>query len=191
MATVTGYTAARMDAIEAASVVDGDVVGDNLILTKHDGSTVNAGNVRGPQGNTGPTGPTGPASIALNAWPIGSIFIGAVSTSPATLLGGGTWARFGQGRVLVSQSSDTDFDVAEKTGGTKTHTLTTAELAAHTHAIATGHSGAGGTSRPSDSGGSGTGAVVTTGSVTESTGSGTAFSIVQPYIVVYMWKRTA
>lgn len=48
MAAVTGLTAARMLAIEAASVVDGEVVGDDLILTKHDGSTVNAGNVRGP-----------------------------------------------------------------------------------------------------------------------------------------------
>src|SRR4051812_17753160 len=54
MATITGLTADRMLAIEAASVVDGDVVGDNLILTKHDGSTVNAGNVRGPQGVPGP-----------------------------------------------------------------------------------------------------------------------------------------
>lgn len=191
MATVTGYTAARMDAIEAASVVDGDVVGNNLILTKHDGSTINAGNVKGPTGATGATGPTGPASIKLDAWPIGSIFISAVTTSPATLLGGGTWARFGLGRVLISQSSDTDFDTAEETGGSKTHTLTTSELAAHTHNLATGHSGAGGTSRPSDSGGSGTGAVITTGSVTESSGSGTPFNIMPPYIVVYMWKRTA
>lgn len=50
MATVTGLTAARMLAIEAASIVDGDIVGDNLILTKHDGSTVDAGNARGPSG---------------------------------------------------------------------------------------------------------------------------------------------
>lgn len=42
--------------IEAASIVDGEVVGDNLILTKHDASTINAGNVRGPQGDPGPTG---------------------------------------------------------------------------------------------------------------------------------------
>lgn len=50
MATITGLTAARMLAIEAASVVDGSIVGDNLILEKHDASTVDAGNVRGPQG---------------------------------------------------------------------------------------------------------------------------------------------
>lgn len=53
MATVTGFTSGRMLAIEAGSVVSGAVSGDNLILTKHDGSTINAGNVRGPQGVTG------------------------------------------------------------------------------------------------------------------------------------------
>lgn len=56
MATVTGLTAARMLAIEAASVVDGDIVGDDLILTKHDGTQINAGDVRGPAGPTGPVG---------------------------------------------------------------------------------------------------------------------------------------
>lgn len=56
MATVTGLTAARMLEIEAASIVDGEVVGDNLILTKHDASTINAGSVRGPQGDAGPAG---------------------------------------------------------------------------------------------------------------------------------------
>lgn len=44
MATVTGLTAARMLEIEAASVVDGDINGSgHLILTKHDGSTIDAG----------------------------------------------------------------------------------------------------------------------------------------------------
>jgi hypothetical protein len=53
MGIVTGLTAARMMAIEAASVVSGIVSGDNLILTKHDGSTINAGNVRGATGAPG------------------------------------------------------------------------------------------------------------------------------------------
>lgn len=56
MTTVTSLTADRMLAIEAASVIDGDVVGDNLILTKHDGSQINAGSVRGAQGVPGPVG---------------------------------------------------------------------------------------------------------------------------------------
>lgn len=68
MATVTGMTAERMLAIEAASVVDGDVVGDNLVLTKHDGSTIDAGDVRGPAGAAGAPGAV--ASVAQEAWHI-------------------------------------------------------------------------------------------------------------------------
>lgn len=54
MATITGLTAARMAAIEAASVISGVVNGDNLILTQFNGTTINAGNVRGPIGPIGP-----------------------------------------------------------------------------------------------------------------------------------------
>jgi Concanavalin A-like lectin/glucanases superfamily len=56
MTTVTGMTASRMMEIEASSVIDGDVIGDELILTRHDGQQINAGNVRGPQGIQGPVG---------------------------------------------------------------------------------------------------------------------------------------
>jgi len=56
MATITGLTAERMLEIEAASVVDGDIVGNDLILARQDGSIINAGNVRGPAGPTGPMG---------------------------------------------------------------------------------------------------------------------------------------
>jgi hypothetical protein len=56
MTTVTSLTADRMLAIEAASVVDGDVIGGNLILTKHDGSQIDAGSVQGPAGPQGPMG---------------------------------------------------------------------------------------------------------------------------------------
>lgn len=59
MATVTGLTAERMLEIEAASIVDGDVVAGNLILTKHDGSQINAGSVVGPTGAAGNDGATG------------------------------------------------------------------------------------------------------------------------------------
>lgn len=61
MGTVTVFTADRMLAIENGTVVDGDVVGDNLILTTKDGTPIDAGNVRGPQGDTGATGNTGAA----------------------------------------------------------------------------------------------------------------------------------
>lgn len=60
MGSVTGLTAARMLAIEAASVVGGAISGNDLVLTKHDGTTFNAGNVRGPQGPQGYQGVQGP-----------------------------------------------------------------------------------------------------------------------------------
>ncbi len=73
MATITGLTADRMLAIEDASIVDGEIVGSNLILTKHDGTTIDAGPVIGPPGPQGPTGPAGVASIPgeIKLWPGG------------------------------------------------------------------------------------------------------------------------
>lgn len=59
MATITGLTADRMLEIEAESVVSGEIVGGNLILTKFDGSTIDAGPVLGPAGPVGPMGPGG------------------------------------------------------------------------------------------------------------------------------------
>ena len=73
MATITGLTAARMLEIEGASVVEGEIIGSNLILTKHDGSTIDAGPVIGPVGPVGPMGPSGVSSIPgeVKLWPGG------------------------------------------------------------------------------------------------------------------------
>jgi hypothetical protein len=80
------------------------------------------------------------AFTPIDAWPVGSIYIGVTATSPTTLLGGGTWVRFGNGRMMVSQSIDVDFDTVEEMGGTKTHTLTEANLGSHDHTMAHTHS---------------------------------------------------
>ena len=131
-------------------------------------------------------------------YPVGSIYINAgVSTSPATLMGFGTWVRYGEGRVLVSQDgSDTAFDTLGETGGSKTHTLTTSELPSHSHNIDTEYypqieyyGGAEVNVLAFRNNTSPDGADATTASAT--TGSGTAHNILQPYIVVYMWRRTA
>ena len=136
---------------------------------------------------------TGVTATIANAYPVGSIYMNASNaTNPGTLLGFGTWAAFGAGRVLVGiDSSDTDFDGAEETGGSKTHALTTGELAAHNHAVGsndsgTGPGGAAGNQEHVRDAGVGNGPVTPT----STTGSGTAHNNVQPYIVVYMWKRT-
>lgn len=77
MATVTGFTAARMQAIEDSAIVGGTVLGGNLILTKHSGATINAGSVIGPVGPTGPTGATSIAVCTSGTRPTGgSLFAG-------------------------------------------------------------------------------------------------------------------
>ena len=137
---------------------------------------------------------TGVTATIANAYPVGSIYMNASNaTNPGTLLGFGTWAAFGAGRVLVGiDSSDTDFDGAEETGGSKTHALTTGELAAHNHAVGsndsgTGPGGAAGNQEHVRDAGVGNGPATPT----STTGSGAAHNNVQPYIVVYMWKRTS
>ena len=128
-------------------------------------------------------------------YPVGSIYTNAgVATNPGTLLGFGTWTEFGAGRVIVGvDSTDTDFDAVRETGGSKTdsHSLSIAELPAHTHQLGSNDSGTG-TGGASNveftrSFGEGNGASVTSSSV----GSGNAHTIVQPYITAYMWRRTA
>ena len=129
-------------------------------------------------------------------YPIGSIYINAqyIATSPATLMGFGTWVRFGEGKVLVSQSSsETEFNAAQETGGSKTTTLTESELPAHTHThtVQTGRSYSSSTGGPPIVQGSNNVLIYEQAVTTSSTGSGQSFSNLQPYIVVTMWQRTA
>tara|TARA_Y100000022_G_scaffold124084_1_gene107454 strand:- start:440 stop:1024 length:585 start_codon:yes stop_codon:yes gene_type:complete len=137
---------------------------------------------------------TGVTATISNAYPVGSIYMNCSNaTNPATLLGFGTWSAFGEGRVLIGiDSSDSDFDSAEETGGSKTHTLTEAQLPSHRHTIGSndstaGFGGAAGNQEFVQDAGTGIGNPCNT----SFTGSGQAHPIVQPYIVVYMWKRTA
>jgi hypothetical protein len=137
---------------------------------------------------------SGVTATISNAYPVGSIYMNASNaTNPATLLGFGTWTAFGAGRVLIGiDSSDTDFDSAEETGGSKTHALTIGELASHNHTVGsndsgTGTGGAAGNMELVRDAGTGNGPAVTS----STTGDGDAHNNVQPYIVVYMWKRTA
>ena len=137
---------------------------------------------------------TGVTATIANDYPVGSIYMNCSNaTNPGTLLGFGTWSSFGAGRVLIGiDSSDSDFDGAEQTGGSKTHTLTEAQLPSHRHTVGsndsgTGTGGAAGNMELVRDAGTGNGPSVNS----SFTGSGQAHTIVQPYIVVYMWKRTA
>ena len=149
------------------------------------------------------------AAIAL-LYPVGSIYTNATSsTNPSTLLGFGTWTAFGAGRVMVGfDSGNALFDSAEETGGSAnaivvshTHTATSTD-SGHTHVIATPVRGltSGGVSgwQGANTGDSYTSsasvtnttqATITTSISTE--GSSATNANYQPYITVYMWKRTA
>ena len=123
-------------------------------------------------------------------YPVGSIYINAaVTTNPATLLGFGTWSEFGTGRVLVGQNtSDSDFDSLQETGGAKTHTLTTSQLPSHTHTSALRGNGENEeVSFPAAADSTNPGRTMTT----DATGGGQGHNNLQPYIVVKMWRRTA
>jgi len=145
--------------------------------------------------------------VLSSVYPVGSIFISTSSTSPATSLGFGSWSRFGEGKMLVSQSSsDSDFDTAEETGGAKTHTLSESNLAEHSHFTLNSGNGfpnqvsSNGalTKTTNSNGGAGNNDYVSFGvsaqanqSPSSNTGSGTAVNHMNPYIVTYMWKRTS
>jgi microcystin-dependent protein len=63
MATVTGFTSDRMRIIENTTVVDGEVRTDNLILVTREGTEIDAGSVRGPQGVKGDVGEVSQAEL--------------------------------------------------------------------------------------------------------------------------------
>ena len=145
-------------------------------------------------------------------YPVGSIYMSTVSTNPATLFGFGTWEAMPAGRVLLAQGKSswgTTYN-AGSTGGEATHQLTVGELPQHTHTASTNTTGshvhtytwrnyqgwAGSKSATKvweDT------ATNNTGSAGEhshtvtinNTGSNQAHNNLQPYIAVYIWKRTA
>ena len=137
--------------------------------------------------------------------PVGSLYFNATnSTNPGTLLGFGTWTAFGAGRVLVGfDSTNALFDTAEETGGSAnavvvshTHTATVTDPG-HLHTFVANYpniyDGA-------SNGNNNVGTAQTRNTATATTGitvanstegvSGTNANY-QPYITVYIWKRTA
>lgn len=154
-------------------------------------------------------------AIKSALFPVGSIYTNATnSTNPGTLLGFGTWTAFGAGRVPVGfNASNALFDTAEETGGSAdaitvshTHTGTTASNGSHQHECGTGVENIGAAfGRGSNSTSYRISLVATTDNTpytstagshthtitTDSTGSSGTNANYQPYITVYMWKRTA
>ena len=179
-------------------------------------------------------------------YPVGSIYLTLSTSSPATLFGFGTWVRIGTGRTLISAGGGTDpvadsnnntgdgeytgqttWFYAGMRGGEMDHTLTTAQLPAHTHGsksltgavdfrtasssfydiVGYYYNSTHGILSSTQYTWSGSHGAL--GGLTNytnpkvnrlslnathehnSVGSGSAHNIMQPYLSVYMWQRTA
>ena len=140
------------------------------------------------------------AEIVNMIYPVGSIYMSVNNSNPATLFGG-TWQRI-TGRFLLAGTDNSNSGAAQtpgNTGGAATHTLTKAELPntelgvkfpfnsveydayMYQMSVYTG-------------GGTGVGTFgLNQGNKlhTEALGSGSSFSIMPPFLSVYVWKRTA
>jgi hypothetical protein len=136
---------------------------------------------------------------ALNhIYPVGSIFITTVNQDPSPYLGG-KWEAFGAGRVLVGfDSSQKEFNTILKTGGSKVHSHGNGNLAAaieitwngqniikignyQNRPMATNIAMKGLPTYYNENTNTATGCRVE--------GSTSNSSTLQPYIVVYMFKR--
>jgi hypothetical protein len=124
-------------------------------------------------------------ALLSTMYPVGIVVTLGVSTNPATVFGFGTWTAIA-GKVIVGiDGTQTEFDTLDETGGAKTNSHTHEH--SHTHIVGR----TGGTATPG-------GRIslndyqLTTDAPNESTTDAPSdTSNLQPYIVKYVWQRTA
>ena len=157
----------------------------------HSGSTNNAGN----HYHTGTTNGAGDHAHTRGSMNITGSFsgVGDVGDEPSY---SGAFYKTGERTVPVSNSGDPDyvtgFDASRSwtgstsTNGSHSHSFSTSWSGLHAHSISISSAGAHTHSVAIAAAGAHTHAI-TIGR----TGSGAAFSILPPYIAVYMWRRTA
>lgn len=124
-------------------------------------------------------------------YPIGSIYISTSATFNPNTVWGGTWEQTASGRCLIGAN---DSYPLGSMGGEATHTLTIQELPQHSHGIYGADSRSGNITVPQprftykDKGQ--TTSYISGIMGTELTGNNNAHNNMQPYLAVYMWKRT-
>ena len=131
------------------------------------------------------------ANMFLSNHPVGSIYMSVNNTNPSTLFGG-IWIDWGTGRVPICvDTSDSDFNSVEKTGGKKAHVLTQSELPASlslkTNDIGFQLYGEG--TNQGEEVGTAFGSNTTLNLA--NAGGGQAHNNLPPYITCYMWKRVS
>ena len=191
----------------AVGTVGGDGGGVSLPESITDGGTgqttvaaarnaLGLGNTAGalPAANGG----TGMTTTPYCPFPVNGIYMSMVSTNPNTIWTGTTWSAIASGRVLVGvQTTDTDFNTVNKSGGSKTHLhgldagcayLTTSGNQMHfryksvatwqaQHVLPSYYSGYGSSTYFPDA--------TTLGGTTDNA------TVMPPYLTCYIWRRTA
>ena len=157
------------------------------------------------------------ADLVNLIYPVGSIYMSVNNVSPSVFLGG-EWEALANGRTLIAANEEYP---AGTTGGEASHTLTVDEMPSHAHTRGTMNITGGGlwndSSTYKDFGTRLTGAFYARGTnkwgngstvdednstvefdasrswtgETSYVGSGAAHNVMQPYMAVYMWRRTA
>ena len=204
MASVTGFKADRLQAIENTTVVGASVNGmGNLILVTREGTQLDAGYVRGLTGDTGPDrlliagvisifGGTTPPSgwIFCDGAAVSRVTYAELFAAIGTTYGAGDGSTtFNlpdlRGRVPVGLDlTQIEFDNLGEKGGAKTHTLTQAEMPSHTHTVK-GYSGVDDLNFTGLNGAfAAADAVTPFDQQTAATGGGAAHNNLQPYNVV-------
>lgn len=137
-----------------------------------------------------------------NCYPVGAIYISTANTNPSSTLGFGTWTQIKDRFLLAAGSTYT----AGATGGSATVALSktqvpavTGTISMHSQAVATNiHdvTGCFSSGLTNDNkyrvGGSETSSADSIGRIDfNNGGTGAAHNNMPPYLVVYIWKRTA
>ena len=78
-------------------------------------------------------------NTTLATWcpfPVGAIYMSTTSANPSTFWTGTTWQAFATGKTIIGiDTSDTDFNSVNKTGGSKEVVLTVPNLPIHSHTV--------------------------------------------------------
>jgi microcystin-dependent protein len=68
-------------------------------------------------------------------YPVGSIYLSAISTNPGILFGVGTWVEYASGRTIIGVGTSDQAFSNGSTGGNSNVTLSTNQIPSHNHTI--------------------------------------------------------
>lgn len=135
-------------------------------------------------------------NVLAAVYPVGAVYISTNSANPATIFGFGTWTALAAGRTLIGAGGGY---TAGNTGGSADATLVshshTVTDPGHSHATSSfatfSGSGGGDLSGPTNNAATSGTASATTGISLSTEGSSATNANLPPYLVTYIWERTA